>query len=88
MFFKKNSFHIELSKYLGFKLVTEWTVVVLWPRRQSSEIQVVWDQENQIEVAFRYFLVCASILKSTPGSLKCVPCSLESWGGELLNRAR
>lgn len=58
-------------------------LMVVWPRGQSSKIQVVWNQGNQIEVGFRHFLVCATILKPSTGSLKCVSCSLES--GALMN---
>lgn len=55
-------------------------VVVLWPRKQNSRIQVVLDQGNQTEVGFRHFPLYANILKPSPESLKCVPCSLESEG--------
>lgn len=35
---------------------------------------------NYIEVDLRHLLVRAIIWKPIPGSLKCVPCSPESWG--------
>ena len=41
-------------------------------KKTKLQIQIAWDQGNQMEMDLRRFAICANILKSSLGSLKYV----------------
>lgn len=48
------------------------------PKTTKLQIQIAWDQGNQMEVDQRRFAICANIFKPSLESLKYVLCSQES----------
>ena len=51
---------------------------IIAAKKTKLQIQIAWDQGNQMEMDLMHFAICANILKSSLGSLKYVLCSRES----------